>query len=709
MGQQTEKFRLDEILIDMGLISEDQIKVALELQKIYGGRFGSLLLHKNFIDEAGLVKALSRQLGCHGVVLSKLKLDDVVYRMIPQRVALARKVIPFDYDIDNNVLKIACADPSEEGLENELGFFVRGKKIELFVAADIALNAALSKYYLGREISFQDSIKFEIPPEIFEQKKVKLKEKSMADIRISKYEKAVLIVTDDKKTAPLLKNIFDNDKYEVVITDSARNAIGMLDQMHFHSLFVKDTIPGNYIDLIERVRKKSPATLVRYYENISSLLINEDEIKSEAELLTKNLELFTSLLSSKTEQQNNHSGQVGQYVEKLCRELKIPEKDCLLITTAAYVHDISRYYYETQKIGQDRQEIAQSIKLLASINYSPVILEILRSVYIDLKGKYTKRMPIEVLGGNILTIADLFCELIPQTGRLSFDKFETIKEKLNSMSGKLFLPEVLDAFTNMIQNEILDYHSGDSSQVLVFAEDISISQPITNRLKNEGFRTITLDTKDKLIELFERSQPDIMVLVEPGTPDKILNFVDYLEKHNVSYDRIPTFLLTEAVCVPRLTNLLERGIEDIIPIAENNEMLITKIKKLEVQINHRRNQSLGGAGNSGAIGNIKDINLIDLIQAMGPSLKTAKIVVKTIEAQSGELIIYLKKGQICYAKLDDIEGVEAIYEGLSWKDGIWRSEPISENDIQNENVEIPNEAILMEGCRLIDENMAVNN
>ena len=122
MTSQTKKFRLDQILIDLGLVSDDQIKVALDLQKHYGGRFGSLLIHKGFIDEAGLVQALARQLGCNGVVLSKLTIDEPVYRMIPQRVALARKVIPFDYDLDNNVLKIACADPSDESLLNELGF-----------------------------------------------------------------------------------------------------------------------------------------------------------------------------------------------------------------------------------------------------------------------------------------------------------------------------------------------------------------------------------------------------------------------------------------------------------------------------------------------------------------------------------------------------------------------------------------------------------
>ena len=75
MQQNTKKRRLDEILLEQGDVSEVQIKIALKHQKIYGGKFGSHLMHHGFIDEAGLVKALSQQLGCDGIVLSQLETD----------------------------------------------------------------------------------------------------------------------------------------------------------------------------------------------------------------------------------------------------------------------------------------------------------------------------------------------------------------------------------------------------------------------------------------------------------------------------------------------------------------------------------------------------------------------------------------------------------------------------------------------------------
>ena len=89
----------------------------------------------------------------------------------------------------------------------------------------------------------------------------------------------------------------------------------------------------------------------------------------------------------------------------------IPDRDRLSITNAAYVHDLSRYYYgETEDVTDCRARIQLTAKLLDSLNYSPLVIEILRSMYINLRQKYTKRLPIETLGGNIVTVVDIFCD-----------------------------------------------------------------------------------------------------------------------------------------------------------------------------------------------------------------------------------------------------------------------------------------------------------
>ncbi len=165
MVKGTKKLRLDEILVQEGLITEEQIKEALARQKERGGKFGSQLLFNHYIDEAGLVRALSKQFNCDGVVLSKLDVPEIILKFIPRRLAIARKIIPFDYDLDNNILKIACEDPTDESLINEIGFVARGKEVKFYIAAELALNTAIAKFYMGRDVSMEDDLLLEVPRE----------------------------------------------------------------------------------------------------------------------------------------------------------------------------------------------------------------------------------------------------------------------------------------------------------------------------------------------------------------------------------------------------------------------------------------------------------------------------------------------------------------------------------------------------------------
>jgi hypothetical protein len=96
------------------------------------------------------------------------------------------------------------------------------------------------------------------------------------------------------------------------------------------------------------------------------------------------------------------------------------------------------------------------------------------------------------------------------------------------------------------------------------------------------------------------------------------------------------------------------------------------------------------------------MNIVDLLQALGPSQRTARIEV-TQGGDNPPLTMYLNKGNIIFAKLGDLSGENAVFEALAWQDGVWVSEPVEEADLPAPNNTMPNEAILMEGCRLLDE------
>ncbi|MBI5265758.1 MAG: hypothetical protein HY851_00860, partial [candidate division Zixibacteria bacterium] len=120
--------RLDEILLYEGLVTEEQIKYALGMQKERGGRLGSHLIRNGWLTEAGLVRALTKQYHCEGIVLSEQEIAPEVLDLIPANVAMARTVVPFAYDASRRELSVACEDPGNQDLIKELEFVVQDCK-----------------------------------------------------------------------------------------------------------------------------------------------------------------------------------------------------------------------------------------------------------------------------------------------------------------------------------------------------------------------------------------------------------------------------------------------------------------------------------------------------------------------------------------------------------------------------------------------------
>jgi predicted DNA-binding protein (UPF0251 family) len=146
--------------------------------------------------------------------------------------------------------------------------------------------------------------------------------------------------------------------------------------------------------------------------------------------------------------------------------------------------------------------------------------------------------------------------------------------------------------------------------------------------------------------------------------------------------------------------LLEQGLEDVIPADDNLNLLLIKMKKIQARIEAKAKEREEVVQQSGAVGHLEDMNLIDLLQALGPSRKTAKL---TINAASKKLVVFLNQGDIIYAECGDKVGAEAVYEGISWASGTWNIQPVTPQNLPEPNNFYSNESIMMEGCRLLDE------
>jgi hypothetical protein len=101
-------------------------------------------------------------------------------------------------------------------------------------------------------------------------------------------------------------------------------------------------------------------------------------------------------------------------------------------------------------------------------------------------------------------------------------------------------------------------------------------------------------------------------------------------------------------------------------------------------------------------GAIDEVPLPDLLQLFGTSKKSGVLVIRT-EDDVGK--IYLKKGNVSYAiinDLDDVPPLKSVYRMLAWQKGLFDLDPPDEREFPNE-VNMSVQELLMEGIRQLDE------
>ncbi|GAA2248269.1 hypothetical protein GCM10010401_22660 [Rarobacter faecitabidus] len=103
--------QLGEILLEEGLVSEDQLLAALDEQLVQGTSLGRVLVDMGVLTEMQLVSALAAQLGMPFADLDEYQVDRQAVAMVPGAVLRRFQVLPIDFDDAGNVM-LAMADPS---------------------------------------------------------------------------------------------------------------------------------------------------------------------------------------------------------------------------------------------------------------------------------------------------------------------------------------------------------------------------------------------------------------------------------------------------------------------------------------------------------------------------------------------------------------------------------------------------------------------
>ena len=143
-----EKIRLGDLLIQQGLLSDEQLKSALEEQKRSGRKLGRIFVDSGFVSEEQISQALARQLRIPFVDLHTYTPAGVLTKLLPEAQARRFRAIPLEDRGDT--LLVGLVDPTDLLAYDEITRIVR-RGIELAVVTETDLLATIDRIYRRTE------------------------------------------------------------------------------------------------------------------------------------------------------------------------------------------------------------------------------------------------------------------------------------------------------------------------------------------------------------------------------------------------------------------------------------------------------------------------------------------------------------------------------------------------------------------------------
>ena len=136
--------RLGDLLIEVGLISKEQLDQALKIQRTTGKKLGEVLNDERIVSEQQIIEALEFQLGVPHIDLSKTSIDVEAVKLIDESLAKRYLLVPISRT--NTTLTVAMSDPTNIFAMDDIRMST-GLEINPTIATKKDITGAIEQYY----------------------------------------------------------------------------------------------------------------------------------------------------------------------------------------------------------------------------------------------------------------------------------------------------------------------------------------------------------------------------------------------------------------------------------------------------------------------------------------------------------------------------------------------------------------------------------
>jgi type II secretory ATPase GspE/PulE/Tfp pilus assembly ATPase PilB-like protein len=153
MAEQRKKLRLGELLVQQGLITQDQLRIALTEQSVQKIPIGRLLVRLGFVTEAVIRDIMARTIGQESIDLNQVLVDAEALSLVPQEFARRHRLLPIAFDAGQSQLMVAITEVFNLAALDQLRAMVGSRvQIKTVMAGQAQLDEFIDQFY-GFELS----------------------------------------------------------------------------------------------------------------------------------------------------------------------------------------------------------------------------------------------------------------------------------------------------------------------------------------------------------------------------------------------------------------------------------------------------------------------------------------------------------------------------------------------------------------------------
>jgi DNA-binding response OmpR family regulator len=689
--------QLAKLLLQHRLLDEKGLRNARERQRnVEKESLEESLLFLGLVDYQKLGKAYAH--------FHKLPYAPIFHQGIPAEAkqlfppALVQQLLFLPLEITEQKLLLVTCDPDNEELRQRLE---TGRPTTWLVASKAEMTDAISTHYLGKKIS-REKREIELPfefrildrhpePETTPENPNDDSEESLLE------RKRVILIEPDHRLRNAIVTLLGSEGYRVTAVIDSEEATKEL--LHEDAVYIlqRRTFLSRSRELELFLKEHHRRAEIRYFGTIGGLLLGEE--LSPEELFRNYLstvKLLVSALTRQNPQVIDCCHLTAHYARLLATGLSLKRKSQEGLLLAIYLKEIGPY--ASSDANPTENNILSLIPLLPYEGSAAVLKEIEDSFGLaETIAKINQPYPNSPLEARIITLLLWLIEEFgnPEGEGLTEISAGRFQERLSQDQEQLIDPQLAEELFQIIVHE--QHLTGRShSRGLILVIDPSFEREqrgLHIRLIRESYEIVIVSHAEQA-RLHLRQQSVCLLISEIANEQ--YDGITFCRELKREHPDLPFVFFTGEHHEETVSQALLAGADDFINKESSPQVTFLKMTRL-IKRNRRSQAEEREGGVSGAL---EEMGFMETIQILANREKDALISLRNPENREAEVFLHL--GEIIHARCGKLEGENAIYELLGWQKGFFQV--TTPTRLPERNVFGSTEAIMLEGCRLLDEN-----